>query len=388
MGANATLWDRSTAKRTAATHMLARKLLPLTAAVALARAFALPTATARLALGLFAFQLSIVPIRCASSSISHSGVMSTEDEDAVDPDYPGTAVGRLRNIHRRVRSLSAADLSGDWETVRLRILWAGGLRNLQNVPPGRGYTGHSFNDFNHVDLTPMRAQVAHSENEGRVAGIHFSNRLGPGIEAASDPDLGPGGSWSTCAIGCSREPPQDVAHLQFRSRIAFKLVWVPPHFDSFVLVDDDGALLAQVSAPPPARRLRRAHRPSPRVTGATDRPCSPRPGGARPELPHRAGQQVQPCGRRAGDHRRRRQHDDGAQPRERLTRLSTRSAHHSALCTPAPRSLHTLHAVFALFALYVTCPVGALVCNPRQAPASSSTKRPPCRVTITCTAHV
>ena len=31
---------------------------------------------------------------------------------------------------------------------------------------------------------------------------------------------------------------QDVAHVQFRARIAFKLVWAPPDFNSFVLVDD------------------------------------------------------------------------------------------------------------------------------------------------------
>jgi hypothetical protein len=40
-------------------------------------------------------------------------------------------------------------------------------------------------------------------------------------------------------MGCNRDPPQDVAHVQFRSRIAFKLVWVPnDNFDTFVLVDD------------------------------------------------------------------------------------------------------------------------------------------------------
>lgn len=32
--------------------------------------------------------------------------------------------------------------------------------------------------------------------------------------------------------------------LQFRSRIAFKLVWVPPKFTHFVLVDDAGQLMA------------------------------------------------------------------------------------------------------------------------------------------------
>lgn len=46
-------------------------------------------------------------------------------------------------------------------------------------------------------------------------------------------------------LGCSRNPPSDVAHVQFRSRIAFKLVWVPPAFTSFVLVDDLGQELAR-----------------------------------------------------------------------------------------------------------------------------------------------
>ena len=58
--------------------------------------------------------------------------------------------------------------------------------------------------------------------------------------------MGPGGSWSTCAMGCNKVPPQDVAHIQFRSRIAFKLVWVPnARYDTFVLVDDDGNFLAR-----------------------------------------------------------------------------------------------------------------------------------------------
>ena len=37
--------------------------------------------------------------------------------------------------------------------------------------------------------------------------------------------------------------------MQFRSRIAWKLVWCPPNFDSFVLVDDDGLLLAGPATP-------------------------------------------------------------------------------------------------------------------------------------------
>jgi len=91
----------------------------------------------------------------------------------------------------------------------------------------------------------MLENVSVNENQGQVQGIHFSNQLGPGIKIASLPELGPGGSWSTCMIGCNKSPPQDVAHIQFRSRIAFKLVWCPPDFSKFVLVDDDGALLNQ-----------------------------------------------------------------------------------------------------------------------------------------------
>ena len=69
---------------------------------------------------------------------------------------------------------------------------------------------------------------------------------GMGFELRRYPNWVPGGSWSTCAIGCNQEPPRDVAHVQFQSRIAFKLVWVPNEkFDSFVLVDDDGSLLAK-----------------------------------------------------------------------------------------------------------------------------------------------
>ena len=46
-------------------------------------------------------------------------------------------------------------------------------------------------------------------------------------------------------IGCAEQPPRDVAHVQFRSRVAFKLVWSPAEdFRSFVIVDDAGALLA------------------------------------------------------------------------------------------------------------------------------------------------
>lgn len=160
-----------------------------------------------------------------------------------DPDYPGTAVARMLAIRERAASLTREQLNGDWGEVRKNLLWAGGLADLPDAVPGEGYTGHSFNDFNHCDLTAMGGEEAHNENEGRVAGIHRQNKLGKGITIASLPELGPGGSWSTCMIGCNKEPPQDVAHVQFKSRIAFKLVWAPPVFNKFVLVDDAGNLL-------------------------------------------------------------------------------------------------------------------------------------------------
>jgi hypothetical protein len=105
----------------------------------------------------------------------------------------------------------------------------------------------------------MLESIADSENDGSIPGIALGNNLGEGIRIASLPELGPGGSWSTCAMGCKTDPPTDVAHVQFRARITFKLVWVPNDFyDTFVLVDDDGKLLAKgkptVSLPPLGER--------------------------------------------------------------------------------------------------------------------------------------
>jgi len=171
----------------------------------------------------------------------------------VDPLYPGTAVKRLNAVRARVATLSQNDLNGNWEDVRRKILWAGGLRDLPDAAPGKGYTGHSFNDYNHVDLTTMNDQNSDNLNDGEVEKIAIGNFLGEGIRIASFPELGPGGSWSTCAIGCNVEPPRDVAHIQFRSRIAFKLVWAPIVngedliFDTFALVDDEGNELARGS---------------------------------------------------------------------------------------------------------------------------------------------
>lgn len=163
-----------------------------------------------------------------------------------DKEYPGTAVDRMMAVRARVATLSAEDLNGPWDEVRRKLLWAGGLRDLPDARPGQGYTGHAFNDYNHVDLTCMADKVSDNQNDGSVREIAVGNLLGPGIRIASLPELGPGGSWSTCANGSNQDPPQDVAHIQFRSRIAFKLVWVPnATYDTFVLVDDDGKELAR-----------------------------------------------------------------------------------------------------------------------------------------------
>lgn len=182
-----------------------------------------------------------------ANSINDNTNDSTADTYSmpVDTEYPGTAVQRLNSVHKRVASLTPDQLSGDWDTVaRPSLLWAGGLKDLRSSRPGQGYTGHSFNDYNHCDLTTMLDDVSDNENKGQVDGIAYRNQLGPGVRVASLPELGPGGSWSTCMMGCNRDPPQDVAHLQFRSRIAFKLVWLPPAFTSFVLLDDSGRQLA------------------------------------------------------------------------------------------------------------------------------------------------
>lgn len=172
---------------------------------------------------IFAFPVAFILSSHQPSSFFAKAAVAKAME--VDPEYPGTAVVRMNNIRDRVRSLTEEQLNGDWESIRRNILWAGGMKDITNAPPGLGYTGHSFNDFNHCDLTAMNSDDADNDNEGRVEGIAFRNPLGKGIRIASMPEVGLGGSWSTCMIGCQKDPPQDVAHIQFRSRIAFKLVW-------------------------------------------------------------------------------------------------------------------------------------------------------------------
>jgi len=162
------------------------------------------------------------------------------DEECIDDEYPGTACRRLVNVVARVEQLTPAQLSGEWSQVRSNLLWAGGM--VDNPK----HTGHSFNDFNHVDLTTMRmVETSHTNADGKVDGISLNNDLSVVIRKYSIAEVGPGGSWSTCQIGAGREGgPQDVAHVQFHSRVAFKLVWVPgKDYKEFVLVDDEGKLL-------------------------------------------------------------------------------------------------------------------------------------------------
>ena len=136
----------------------------------------------------------------------------------IDPVYPGTAVARLEAVHQRLAAIPQSELDGPWPDARRALLRAGGLRDLPNARPGQGYTGHAFNDYNHCDLTTMLGDVQDESNaDGSVAEISRSNLLGPGIREASLPELGEGGSWSTCTNGCASEPPRDVAHVQFKS---------------------------------------------------------------------------------------------------------------------------------------------------------------------------
>lgn len=183
------------------------------------------------------FSLGGAAILLAASSALEPGDSMAEQPVERDPQFPGTSMPRLKAITERVLSLPQSELDGPWPEVRRRLLWAGGLKDMPS-------TSHAFNDWNHCDLTPMADAVQDKDNaDGAVAGISRQNTLGPYIRAASLSDVGAGGSWSTCILGAAQEPPSDVAHVQFRSRIAFKLVWAPPTFATFVLVDDQGRLL-------------------------------------------------------------------------------------------------------------------------------------------------
>ena len=64
-----------------------------------------------------------------------NGLFSSNNDG--DPEYPGTAIERMKNVRTRVATLSKEDLSGEWEVVRRKLLWAGGLRDLPDAIPGQ-----------------------------------------------------------------------------------------------------------------------------------------------------------------------------------------------------------------------------------------------------------
>ena len=81
---------------------------------------------------------------------------------------PGTALERMMAVKSRVANITSDHLNGCWENVRRQILWAGGLKHLPISILGQGYTGHSFNDYNHVDLTCMLDQATENLNDCSV----------------------------------------------------------------------------------------------------------------------------------------------------------------------------------------------------------------------------
>merc|ERR1740117_1857876 len=113
----------------------------------------------------------------SSGSVLSRSLVSVGMTLEVDSAYPGTAVARMRAARERAVSLSSAEMGGDWEAVRQRVLWAAGLRDIKDAPPGRGYTGHAFNDANHCDATTMLGDVSHNANDGAIKQIAVGNQL-------------------------------------------------------------------------------------------------------------------------------------------------------------------------------------------------------------------
>jgi len=166
--------------------------------------------------------------------------------------YPGTSEERRNIIINNIKNMDNSEFENIkyWEELRKKLVKAGGLKD-DNYD-----TMHIFSDFNHCDLTPIKKSYYCNENNGQVEGIHYSNSLCSVIKNNSlslesknkkgKKIINNDGSWGTCMIGCDKNPPQDVAHLQFKCKIAFKLIWLPGKnglFENFVLVGDDGKIL-------------------------------------------------------------------------------------------------------------------------------------------------
>ena len=116
------------------------------------------------------------------------------------PDVPWHGSHKDEGFEGTCQKFKTAKPNWGLGKCRRKILWAAGLKDLTNVAPGNGYTGHAFNDWNHVDACTMLGNVQFEENNGRVEGMHYRNPLGRGIVIASDPTLGEGGTWSTCMV--------------------------------------------------------------------------------------------------------------------------------------------------------------------------------------------
>jgi hypothetical protein len=73
------------------------------------------------------------------SSLSSMNGKTEKTMPLIDSMYPGTAVERLNNVHARVRQLveENALMDVEWNTIRSKLLWAGGLRDLPNARPGQ-----------------------------------------------------------------------------------------------------------------------------------------------------------------------------------------------------------------------------------------------------------
>jgi hypothetical protein len=141
-----------------------------------------------------------------------------------DPLYPGTAVKRMLAIRERVKSLTEQQLNGDWPSVRRHLLWAGGLKDFKGKSNGVGNTERAFSDFNHCDLVAVKEDFVGADSVATSRGMHIATTSSD-MSAASERELGPGGSWTTCMVGCNELCPSDSAHVAFKARIAFKLVW-------------------------------------------------------------------------------------------------------------------------------------------------------------------
>lgn len=136
----------------------------------------------------------------------------------------------------------------------------------------------------------MVGAVSHNQNDGRVAGIAIGNQLGPGIGAASlrvgtqSPAPSSEGSWCTCQLGAARRG--DVCHLQFKSKVGFKLVWCAAEdWAAFRLVGDEGEVLAGGVAHPPLPPLSQRRGNAAEVAGSVYGAACDRPLTAAVEVP-------------------------------------------------------------------------------------------------------